>query len=108
MDSLTRSLTLYSLTYETYIVIGDFNVEVDDIVISDFCNTFDVIQPKCYKNPEKPLCIDLILTKKHHNSFVIETVHQSKCKVTAETETRVGQSYDIYKQNCLERNYEKN
>ena len=35
-----------------------------------------IIKPTCYKNPERPSCIDLILTNCHHsfqNSCVIET-----------------------------------
>ena len=42
LDSLIRSLALHSSTYENYIVIGDFNVEIDNIAMSDFCNTFDL------------------------------------------------------------------
>ena len=80
LGSLTRCLALYSSAYVHYIVVDNFNVEVDDTGMSDFCNTFDLIsltkEPTCYKNPEKPSCIDLILTNKSHkfqNSCVIET-----------------------------------
>ena len=80
MDSLSKNLALYSSTYENYIVLGDFNVEVDNNAISSFCDAFDLVslirEPTCYKNPEKPSCIDLILTNKPHsfqNSGVIET-----------------------------------
>ena len=40
---LIRSLALYSSTYENYIVIGDFNSDVDNTVMSDFCNTFALL-----------------------------------------------------------------
>ena len=80
MDSLSKNLALYSSTYENYIVLGDFNVEVDNNAISSFCDAFDLVnlirEPTCYKNPEKPSCVDLILTNKPHsfqNSGVIET-----------------------------------
>ena len=80
MDSLSKNLALYSSTYENYIVLGDFNVEVDNNAISSFCDAFDLVnlirEPTCYKNPEKPSCIDLILTNKPHsfkNSGVIAT-----------------------------------
>ena len=63
LDSLTRSLALCSSTYEKYIVIGNFNVEVDDTAMAHFCNTFDLAslikRPMCCKNPEKISCIDL-------------------------------------------------
>ena len=80
MDSLSKCLALYSSTYENYIVLRDFNVEVDNNAISSFCDAFDLVnlirELTCYKNPEKPSCIDLILTNKPHsfqNSGVIET-----------------------------------
>ena len=59
MDSLGKNLALYSSTYENYIVLGDFNAEVDNNAISSFCDAFDL--------PEKPSCIDLILTNKPHS-----------------------------------------
>ena len=80
MVTLARSLVLYSSIYENYIVIGNFNVEVDDTTMSDFCNTFDLVslikEPTSDKNPEKPFYIDLILTNKplsFQNSCIIET-----------------------------------
>ena len=70
MNSLRR-LALHSLTYENDIVIGDFNVKVYDTAISDFRNTVGLAgvikEPKCYKNPEKPFCIDLIPTNMPHS-----------------------------------------
>ena len=80
MDSLSKNLALYQSTYENYIVLGDFNAKVDNNAISSSCDAFDLVnlirEPTCYKNPEKPSCIDLILTNKPHsfqNLGVIET-----------------------------------
>ena len=80
MDSPSKNVALYSSTYENYIVLGDFNAEVDYNAILSFCDAFDLVnlirEPTCYKNPEKPSCIDLILTNKTHSfqkSGVIET-----------------------------------
>ena len=79
MDFLSKNLALYSSTYENYIVLGDFNAEVDNNTISSFCDAFDLVnlirEPTCYKNLEKPSCIDLILRNKRHsfqNSGVIK------------------------------------
>ena len=36
MDSLSKNLALYSSTHENYIVLGDFNVAVDNNPISSF------------------------------------------------------------------------
>ena len=80
MDSLSKNLALYSSTYDNYIVLGDFNAEVDNNALSSFGDAFDLVNlirgPPCYKNPEKPSCIDLTLTNKlqsFQNSGVIET-----------------------------------
>ena len=80
LDSLSRNLALYSSTYENYIIIGDFNIEADSKEMSSFCDTFDLTslikEPTCYKNPDNPSCIDLILTNKplnFQNSCVAET-----------------------------------
>ena len=48
--------------------------------MAGFCDTYDlrslITQPTCYKSPENPTCIDLILANHlsgFQNSFVIET-----------------------------------
>ena len=45
---------LNTWTHENYIVIGDFNAEVDNTVMSGFCSMFDlpslINEPTCYKN----------------------------------------------------------
>ena len=47
-------------------ILGDFNVEIEEANMKSFsenCNLKSLIkQPTCYKNPNKPTCIDLILT----------------------------------------------
>ena len=43
---------------------------------NSYCLTSLIKQPTCFKNPEKPNCIDLILTNRRQSfqsSFVIET-----------------------------------
>ena len=43
----------------------DFNVEVDNRDMEEFCKNYNLKSlirvPGCYKNPNNPLCIDLIL-----------------------------------------------
>ena len=45
---------------------GDFNVDIEEILMKNFCNNYHlsnlIKQPTCYKNPEKLTCIDFILT----------------------------------------------
>ena len=79
-DFLSKSLALYSSASDNYIFIGDFNIEADSTEMSSFCETFDLTsfmkEPTCYKNPDNPSCIDLILINKplsFQNSCVSET-----------------------------------
>ena len=48
------------------ILLGDFNVEVNDNHIKSFCENYClknlIKQTTCYKNPSNTTCIDLILT----------------------------------------------
>ena len=71
---------LYSSNYENLIILGDFNVIIDNSYMAGFCDTYDlrslIMEPTCYKNPENPTCIDLILTNHpftFQNSCVLET-----------------------------------
>ena len=57
-------------------IIGDFNVETNNSAMAIFCDTYNLIEPTCYKNTSKPSCIDLMLTNKPRSfkdSCVIET-----------------------------------
>ena len=70
----------FSTKYENIILLGDFNLCVDDETMRNFCNSYNlnnlIKQPTCFKNPENPSCIDLTLTNKPRSSLstcVIET-----------------------------------
>ena len=66
LQQIKNSIDFYSKSYENIILIGDFNVEISDSHMDFFCAIYHlkslIKQPTCYKNPEKPSCIDLILT----------------------------------------------
>ena len=60
--------------------VEDFNVEANNGAVSSFSDTYDLKsltkEPTCYKNPNEPSCIDLMLTNKPQSfrqSCVIET-----------------------------------
>ena len=62
------------------ILLGDFNVEPEEAKMSEFLNMYSlknlVSQKTCFKNPENPSCIDLILTncsRSFQNTGVFET-----------------------------------
>ena len=78
MTGLSKSTDLYTSKYELF--LGNFNAEIEDTSIKNFCNNFNltsmVSKPTCYKNSNKPSCTDLILTNhpcSFQNSCVIET-----------------------------------
>ena len=80
LETLHKCLALYSSKYENLIVLGDFNIGMDNNDMTVFCTTYDlkslIEEPTCYKNPENPFCIDLILInnpKCFQNSCVVET-----------------------------------
>ena len=69
-----------SSKYDNYLLMGVFKAESNEPAISNFCeiyNTKNIIKEKtCFKNPENPACIDLILTNRprsFQDSTVIET-----------------------------------
>ena len=80
LKTLSKSLALYSYSYENLIIVGDFNMCVEEISMTGFCDTFGlkslIKDATCYKNPENPSSTDLILTnnpRRFQKSCVIET-----------------------------------
>ena len=80
VKALSDFLDSHSSTYEKVLILGDFNVEVDDQNMKTFCDSYSLTslikQPTCYKNPSPPKCIDLILTnvpRSFQTTCVIET-----------------------------------
>ena len=64
LTALRNSLDLHSSKYEKILILSDFSVEIEEANMKPFgenCNLKSLIkQPTCYKNPNKPTCIDLI------------------------------------------------
>ena len=50
-----------SSRYENLILIRDFNAEVSDMSMKDFCDIYSfknlIKEPTCFKNPINPKCI---------------------------------------------------
>ena len=77
---LSKSLDVFSSNYNKLLLLGDFNVGVDENHMKYFCENYDlkslIKQPTCYKNPDCPTCIDLMLTnvpRSFQSTCVIET-----------------------------------
>ena len=82
MKNCSAGLDQFSVTYSNLILIGDFNDEAEEDML-DFLNFLDFLrlsnlvkQKTCYKDPDNPLCINLVLTNCHRrfqNTNVFET-----------------------------------
>ena len=88
-DFLKMELDLHSSNYENFILLGDFNSEMRDSNLKDFCNLYllkNLIKKSaCFKNPENPRTIDLILTNRPRsfcNSNSLETGFSDFHKLT--------------------------
>ena len=59
-------LDKYSIQYGNILLMGDFNSEPDEPHVIDFCFTYNlrnlVKDFTCFKNIDKPSCIDLMIT----------------------------------------------
>ena len=71
MDELRKALNIYLHKYYHILVIGDFNLEINERSIHDSCNVYNLERlpntPTCFKNKENPSCIDLLLTNSKNN-----------------------------------------
>ena len=78
--NISTALDKLSRDYENVILLGHFNVEVEEKNLSNFMSVHNlkalIKQKTCFKNPENPTCIGLILTnspRSFQNSSVFET-----------------------------------
>ena len=82
-------LDFYMAKYEKFLLLGDFNSEMKETTMIDFCKTYNlsnlIKEPTCFKNPHNPSTIDLILTNRLRmflNSTTIETRLSDHHKLT--------------------------
>ena len=66
--------------YEHFLILGDFNSQMSETNMKNFCDIYDlenlIKEPTCFKNPNNPSSIDLMLTNKRNsfcNSIAVET-----------------------------------
>ena len=66
LQEIGKGLEFYTSNYEKILLMGDFNSEMSETSMNSFCNLYNlkclVQEPTCYKNPERPSCIDLFLS----------------------------------------------
>ena len=81
LEALSDFLDFHSLSYNHVILLGNFNVGVEEPHMKTFCENYSlqnlIKQPTYYKKPSRPTCIDLILANvplNFQSTCVIETV----------------------------------
>ena len=66
LNILGKILDTQMKIYENFLIVGDFNSEMTESAMKNFCGTNHlhnlIKDPTCFKNPDKPSCIDLLLT----------------------------------------------
>ena len=66
LKNICKTLKQLSATYDNLVLLRDFNAKPEEKSIAEFLNLYNlkdlVKQNTCFKNPDKPTCIDLILT----------------------------------------------
>ena len=71
MHSIGKVFNSLSAWYENFMLIDDFNAEESDSTIKDFCDIYSfknlIKDATCFKNHDKPKCIDLMLTNRNRN-----------------------------------------
>ena len=80
LDALSTYLDLHSTAYQKMLILGDFNVGIEEQYMKAFCDNYHLTslikQPTCYKNQNNLSCIDLILSntpRSFQSIYVIET-----------------------------------
>lgn len=70
VDYLSRIIDRYSASYESVLITGDFNIEVNDKALIPHIETYNLHSlikgPTCFKL-RKERCIDLMLTNRKHS-----------------------------------------
>ena len=66
LNILGQILDMQMKIYTNFLIVCDFSSEMTGSAMENFCGTnhlYNLIKdPTCFKNPDKPSCIDLILT----------------------------------------------
>ena len=75
--------------YDNFFLLGDFNAEVSEPIMEEFCALYNlknlIKTPTCFKNPRNPSSVDVILNnyfRSFQNSVTIETGISDHHKMT--------------------------
>ena len=71
LKELIKAIQFYSKTYDNFMLIGEYNIQVDDTNMASSSEKYEfrslINEPNCYKNLLNLSCIDLFLTNNVNN-----------------------------------------
>ena len=76
MKNIGNAVGSLSSKYDNFLIIGDFKAWASETFCDIYNFQYLIKEPTCYKNPNNPKCIDLIITNRQRtfqNSCVIDT-----------------------------------
>ena len=89
LKNICKTFDKRNSTYDKLVLLGYFNAKPEEKSIAEFLNLYNlkdlVKQNTCFKNPDKPTCIDFILTNCPHsfqNTDTFETGLPDSHKLT--------------------------
>ena len=89
LGSISPILDHYMIKLENFILLGDFNSEIHENAMNEFCDIYNlknlVNVSTCFKNPLNPSSIDVILTNRvrsFQNTITLETGLSDHHKMT--------------------------
>ena len=78
LSHISKVIDATLFNYENLILLGDFNAVDSDLSLTDFCELYNlknlITEPTCYKNPNNPSLVDIILTNRRSNFQDSETM----------------------------------
>ena len=78
VDLLRRELDIHSSNFENFLLPGDFNAEITGPSLIEFCKLYSPKnfknKPTCFKNPDNPKVINLLLTNKPKGFYSSDTL----------------------------------
>ena len=61
LRAISKKLDIYSTSYDNFIILRDFNIEMKEQQIKDFCDNYSlnslIRQPTCYISPRIRLAL---------------------------------------------------
>ena len=80
LNHVSKQLDKFLPKYENLLLLGDFNSEMTEEDMKNFCESYNltnlITDPTCFKSVENPSCIDVMLTNRSlcfENSMTVET-----------------------------------